>query len=439
MRSATFFLDATRRGADGNGRIRFFFFDAARRSLTRSLAHPPPRAQSVSAYFEYDGTASLDEPAFVHLQFITWIDGNGNGNGDENERSARCVTLRAPTTSSAVAYARAVHAPTASLLAARRLVLEAHQDDTRRVGAGSSASSRKNTGASVARIEKCVSRVAEAFSGESFSSSPAPFPEALVPFAEAMYHLRRGPMLGVGFGHDDEKTTARLAFLGASHDFAYRSLVPSVYAFVGENGAPVRSGAPSPGTENVFLFGEGAFAKLPALDLALAPRAAIVVDHGAFGAFGWVGRDVGFEPGEASGDATTTTTSMDANANATREAAVEAVTSLATRLARGSRSGSRPDTAGGTSTANTSVFPAPPSLVAAEGSSAARRVVCRLAPAHRDAPHEQDARFPPVRGTSLEARRAFAARAPPTEELTFFQWMRGLGVDAPVTPWAPWR
>lgn len=369
----------------------------------------------------------------MHLQFITWIDCNGIG--DENERSARCVTLRVSTTSSAVAYARAVHLPTASLLAARRLVLEAHEDDTLRVGAGSSASSRKNTGASVARIEKCVSRVAEAFSAGA-DSSPAPFPEALVPFAEAMYHLRRGPMLGVGFGHDDEKTTARLAFLFASHDVAYRSLAPVVYAWNGERN--VRSGSPFPGTENVFGE-EPFFAKLPALDLALAPHSAIVVDHGAFGAFGWVGRDVGVEPGEASGDATTTTTSSDANANATREAAVEAVTSLATRLARGSRSGSRSDTAGGTSTANTSVFPAPPSLVAAEGSSAARRVVCRLAPAHRDAPHEQDARFPPVRGTSLEARRAFAARAPPTEELTFFQWMRGLGVDAPVTPWAPWR
>lgn len=364
----------------------------------------------------------------MHLQFITWI-------GDENERSARCVTLRVSTTSSAVAYARAVHLPTASLLAARRLVLEAHEDDTLRVGAGSSASSRKNTGASVARIEKCVSRVAEAFSAGA-DSSPAPFPEALVPFAEAMYHLRRGPMLGVGFGHDDEKTTARLAFLFASHDVAYRSLAPVVYAWNGERN--VRSGSPFPGTENVFGE-EPFFAKLPALDLALAPHSAIVVDHGLFGAFGWVGRDVGVEPGEASGDATTTTTSSGANANATREAAVEAVTSLATRLARGSRSGSRSDTAGGNSTANTSVFPAPPSLVAAEGSSAARRVVCRLAPAHRDAPHEQDARFPPVRGTSLEARRAFAARAPPTEELTFFQWMRGLGVDAPVTPWAPWR
>ena len=181
-------------------RERFFVF-TKKRSLTRSLAHPP-RAQSVSAYFEYDGTASLDEPAFVHLQFITWIDCNGIG--DENERSARCmcVTLRVSTTSSAVAYARAVHLPTASLLAARRLMLEAHEDDTLRVGAGSSASSRKNTGASVARIEKCVSRVAEAFSAGA-DSSPAPFPEALVPFAEAMYHLRRGPMLGVGFGHDD--------------------------------------------------------------------------------------------------------------------------------------------------------------------------------------------------------------------------------------------
>ena len=41
----------------------------------------------------------------MHLQFITFK----NGTGDE--RAARCVTLRVSTTSSAVAYARAVHAP----------------------------------------------------------------------------------------------------------------------------------------------------------------------------------------------------------------------------------------------------------------------------------------------------------------------------------------
>lgn len=350
----------------------------------------------------------------MYLQFITLK----NGTGDE--RVARCVTLRVSTTSSAVAYARAVHTPTASLLAARLMVLEAHQDDARNAPGMRSSRTRDQS----RRIEKCVARVAEAFGAE------AAFPEALVAFAEAMYHLRRGPMFGRGFGHDDEKTTARLAFLGASHEVACRSLVPVVYAWNGE-GSGTRSSSRISEKEEEALF-----ATLPASDLALAPRAAIVVDHGAFGAFGWVGRDVGLAPGEAGGDVTTTTT---------REAAIEAVTSLATRLARGSRSGSRsgsgsgPGAAGGNVSADSNVFPAPPSLVAAEGSSASRRVVCRLAPAHRDAPHEQDARFPPVRGTSLEARRAFAARAPPTEEQTFFQWMRGLGVDAPVTPWAPWR
>ena len=349
----------------------------------------------------------------MYLQFITLQ----NGTGDE--RAARCVTLRVSTTSSAVAYARAVHTPTASLLAARLMVLEAHRDDARNAPGMRSSRTRDQS----RRIEKRVARVAEAFGAE------AAFPEALVAFAEAMYHLRRGPMFGRGFGHDDEKTTARLAFLGASHEVACRSLVPVVYAWNGEGSGTRGSSRISEKEE------EALFATLPASDLALAPRAAIVVDHGAFGAFGWVGRDVGLAPGEAGGDVTTTT----------REAAIEAVTSLATRLARGSRSGSRsgsgsgPGAAGGNVPADSNVFPAPPSLVAAEGSSASRRAVCRLAPAHRDAPHEEDARFPPVRGTSLEARRAFAARAPPTEEQTFFQWMRGLGVDAPVTPWAPWR
>ena len=384
------------------------------RLLARISRHT--RAQSVSAIFEYDYAASLDAPAFVHLQFISWIDGVGDW------RAARCVTLRVATTSSAVAYARAVHAPTASLLAARLLVVEALREEARRPGTSASRLRRRCD----ARVEKRVASVAEAF------DAGGAFPEPLVAFAEAMYHLRRGPMFGRGFGHDDEKTAARLAFLRASHEVACRSLVPAVYAWKGVSGT-------DPGTDpDREAEDEARFATLPASDLALAPRAAIVVDHGAFGAFGWIARDVGVAPGEAGRDA--------AAAAATREAAIEAVASLATRLARGARSGSRSgsgsgsDAAGGSTVGDSmAAFPAFPSLVATEGSSAARRAACRLAPAHRDAPHEQDARFPPVRGTSLEARRAFAARALPTEEQTFFQWMRGLGVDAPVTPWAPWR
>ena len=98
----------------------------------------------------------------MHLQFIAWIDGTGDW------RAARCVTLRVSTTSSAVAYARAVHAPTASLLAARRLVLEAHQEEARRPGTRASRARRQSD----SRIEKRVARVAEAF------DTGSAFPEA---------------------------------------------------------------------------------------------------------------------------------------------------------------------------------------------------------------------------------------------------------------------
>ena len=180
----------------------------------------------------------------MYLQFITLK----NGTGDE--RVARCVTLRVSTTSSAVAYARAVHTPTASLLAARLMVLEAHQDDARNAPGMRSSRTRDQS----RRIEKCVARVAEAFGAE------AAFPEALVAFAEAMYHLRRGPMFGRGFGHDDEKTTARLAFLGASHEVACRSLVPVVYAWNGEGSGTRGSSRISEKEE------EALFATLPASD-----------------------------------------------------------------------------------------------------------------------------------------------------------------------------
>ena len=152
----------------------------------------------------------------MYLQFITLK------NGTRRAPPAPCVTLRVSTTSS--------RWPTRAPCTRRRrrsrgATYGARGTPGRRAKRARMRSSR--TRDQSRRIEKCVARVAEAFGAE------AAFPEALVAFAEAMYHLRRGPMFGRGFGHDDEKTTARLAFLGASHEVACRSLRPVVYAWNG--------------------------------------------------------------------------------------------------------------------------------------------------------------------------------------------------------------
>ena len=243
------------------------------------------------------------------------------------------------------------------------------------------------------RIEKCVARVAEAFGAE------AAFPEALVAFAEAMYHLRRGPMFGRGFGHDDEKTTARLAFLGASHEVACRSLVPVVYAWNGE-GSGTRSSSRISEKEEEALF-----ATLPASTWRShrVRRSSLTTARSALSAGS--GATSGSRPG-AGGDVAPTTTKKP----------VEAVTSLATRLARGSRSGSRSGSGSG---------PVPPVGTSQPTRTCSQRPVARrgrglervaargVPPGARAgaAPHERDARFPPV-GARRSRRGARSRRAP---------------------------
>ena len=258
---------------------------------------------------------------------------------------------------------------------------------------------------------------------------------ALVAFAEAMYYMRRGPMFRRGFGRAREKTTAGSTFLGSSHGMTRHLAVGCSTMRASEGHRGRRSSSRISEKEEEALF-----ATLPAVDPALAPRAAIVVDHGAFGAFGWVGRDVGLAPGEAGGDVTTTTA---------RRARDRAVLEPRDRDSRGA-----PEFGGRVrvrvrvhrcrrwerlSRPRTCSRAAPVARRGRARPRARRRAACVPPAAQKEwaRPARSGARFPPVRGTSLEARRAFAARAPPTEEQTFFQWMRGLGVDAPVTPWDP--
>jgi hypothetical protein len=68
-------------------------------------------------FFEY----TEDLPAnFVYVQFVLWT-----SSGPGAARVARCMTRRLPTTGSQRAYLRAVHAPTAALLAAKKVALDA--------------------------------------------------------------------------------------------------------------------------------------------------------------------------------------------------------------------------------------------------------------------------------------------------------------------------
>jgi len=280
-----------------------------------------------------------DLPAdFVYLQFVVW---HCRPTG---ERVARCMTRRVPTTGSQRAYLRAVDAPVAALLAAKKAALDAQE------GGGGVGPAE-----AVDRLEARLLDVADVFApaandaaeggGGGGAALLREFPEELSGFAEALYHMLRGPMLGRLLGHEDERAVARAHFLTAGAVAAQCMLVPRLYVW--------RGGA--------------AFEAVPPADLALRSADALFLDHGT-AMFCWVGHTLAAQPELA--------------AEVRHEAAA-----FGERLARGR-------------------FPVPPLRVFNEGSSAARFMVARLVPLHRDAPHEQDARFPPVRLLTTNERKA---------------------------------
>jgi len=59
-------------------------------------------------------------------------------------------------------------------------------------------------------------------------------------------------------------------------------------------------------------------------------------------------------------------------------------------------------------------------------------MVSRLMPLHRDAPHEQDVMFPPIRSLSPNERKALMESFLPTDDFSFSGWMRQLGLAAPL-------
>lgn len=274
---------------------------------------------------------------------------------------ARCMTRRLPTTGSQRAYLRAVDGSVAAILAAKKGALDAQSP-----AAGPSEA--------VDRLEARMIDVAEVFSPTPEDAEATllhAFPEELSSFAEAMYHMLRGPMLGRMLGHEDERAVARAHFLTAGAGVADCMLVPRLYIWRGGQD----------------------FEAVPPADLALRDTDALFMDHGTT-MFGWIGYGVAGDEGKAA-------------------AARSAAEAFGKKLARGR-------------------FPVPQVKVFNQGSSPARYMVSRLVPLHRDAPHEQDARFPPIRLLSTNERKALMDTFLPTEEPSFILWMRELGLAAPA-------
>ncbi|KAL0045444.1 hypothetical protein WJX82_006816 [Trebouxia sp. C0006] len=89
---------------------------------------------------------------------------------------------------------------------------------------------------------------------------PAILPPFLQKFAQVMYQLQRGPMLGEVAGHADERAILHTTFLAASTPVALLMMAPALY---------------------VYSTPSAAFQQVPALDLAIQTDEAIVLDCGS--------------------------------------------------------------------------------------------------------------------------------------------------------------
>jgi hypothetical protein len=326
---------------------------STRTSYTSTILtlHISQTSQSVAVFLEYAGDV---EASHVHLQFVAWFPSKEGG------RVARCMTRRLPVAPSKPAYLRGVDSSVAAILAAKKAALDAQ----------SGAVGPKEA---CARVEARVLDVADVFTPRVPDSGVLhdPFPRELGAFAEAMYHLLRGPMLGTLAGHEDERAAMRQLFLGAGEAMARSMLVPRLYVWRGGD----------------------AFEEVPPADLALRSVDVLVLDHGT-DVFVWVGHGVA--------------------AHAERLGVAKGAASRhAATLAAGR-------------------FPVPKVRTFREGSSQARYMVSRLMPLHRDAPHEQDVMFPPIRSLSPNERKALTESFLPTDDFSFSGWMRQLGLAAPL-------
>ncbi|XP_010522855.1 PREDICTED: protein transport protein SEC23 [Tarenaya hassleriana] len=224
-----------------------------------------------------------------------------------------------------------------------------------------------------ATIDERIKDIALKFGSQVPKSKLFRFPKELPLLPELLFHLRRGPLLGSIIGHEDERSVLRDLFLNASFDLSLRMVAPRCLMH--------REG--------------GTFEELPTYDLAMQSDKAVVLDHGT-DVFIWLGAELSADEGKSA-------------------AALAACRTLAEELTEFR-------------------FPAPRILAFKEGSSPARYFVCRLIPAHKDPPYEQEARFPQIRRLTGEQRTKLKSSFINFDDPSFCEWIRSLKVVPPEPP-----
>ncbi|KAJ8623577.1 hypothetical protein MRB53_032106 [Persea americana] len=175
---------------------------------------------------------------------------------------SRVITVRLPTVDSMSAYLESVQDEVASVLIAKRTVLQAKTS--------SDAVDMQPT------IDERVKDIALKFGSQLPKLKLYRFPKELSLLPENLFHLRRGPLLGGIIGHEDERSVLRNLFLHASFDLSLRMVAPRCLMH--------RKG--------------GTFEELPAYDLAMQTDAAVVLDHGT-DVFIWLGAELAAQEGRS--------------------------------------------------------------------------------------------------------------------------------------------
>ncbi|GJP56794.1 hypothetical protein CLOM_g15842 [Closterium sp. NIES-68] len=279
----------------------------------------------------------------------------------------RVVSVRLPVAASLPAYLASVHEPTAVLLIAKRVVL--------------AAPTAREAGEMRAWVDARARDLALKYGGVAqHNRSLLQFPHLLPRVAEALYALRRSPVLGTHVADEWERHALRGLLLRAGGEAALRMVLPSLLMF--------RAGHATQ------------FVEVPPADLALTSDAALVLDHGTDMLI-WLGAHLA--PDEP-----------------TRHGVEAACRQLAAQLMGGQGGRGR--------------FPTPRVLCFTEGTPEAAFMTARLTPTHKDPLAVQELLFPPLREMRAEERAAVRAKLPPSPEPGFTDWLRSLKLAPPHPP-----
>ncbi|CAD7703524.1 unnamed protein product [Ostreobium quekettii] len=317
-----------------------------------------------------EATRDFGQEELILQVIMAWTDRLGG-------KRDRVVTRRIVPTGNLNEYLRSIHAIPASVLLAKKIVLELARAEAAH-SIRRSEDVRMGLSAKLTylgqKFGKLLEKKATGFLGLGLQQKWS-CPQELGFVAQTLYHLQRSTML-TPYAHVAERSLLHSVFLACACPMAERMLVPKMYEL----------------DPALFIFRE-----IPPLDIALRSDTAVLLDHGAQ-IFVWVGREVARESGEGLSDEAT---SM-----------VETCERKAVELSKGR-------------------CPIPELQVVVEGHPKMRHVLVTVVPAHKDADIDRKLQFSrPVLGSELNWKYAMAG-SPMESEPSFYQWCRNASVEPP--------